>query len=149
MDFPLIELLDDEISAAWLMKYLHPSGFRCAHCQARFEEARFFRANSGSGLPAYRCKGCQGVYHLYTGTVFEESQLARSVVVLLLQGFVQGKSSAQLSRELKLAYKTVLKWRHRLQANAERLQPQSPVPDAETESDEMFQNTGEKRQGAL
>jgi transposase-like protein len=143
MDFPLIDLLDDEISTEWLMKYLHPDGFGCPHCQASCEEARYFRVNSGSGLSVYRCKNCQGIYHLYTGTLFEESQLAPSVVVLWLRGFLQGQSSAQLSRELKLAYKTVLKWRHRVQANAERLQPDSPVPDAETESDEMFQN-GEK-----
>ena len=149
MDFPLLELLDDEISVKWLMKYLHPTGFRCTHCQAPFEAARWFRMNSGSGLDVYRCKHCDGVYHLYTGTVFEESQLAPSVVVLLLQGVFQGKSSAQLSRELKLAYKTVLKWRHRLQANAQQLQPTAPVPDPETESDEMFQNAGEKRRGTL
>jgi len=149
MDFPLIDLLDDETSAEWLMKYFHPGGFGCPHCQAPFEEARFFRAHSGSGLPAYRCKRCQGVYHLYTGTVFAESQLAPSTVILLLQGFVQGKSSAQLSRELKLVYKTVLKWRHRSQANAERLQPEGPVPDAETESDELFQNAGEKGERAF
>lgn len=131
------------------MKDLHPEGFGCPHCQAPWEEARYFRANNGSGLPVYRCKRCHGVYHLYTKTVFEESQLAPSAVILLLRGFLQGQSSAQLSRELKLAYKTVLKWRHRIQANAERLQPDSPVPDADTESDEMFQNAGEKRRGAL
>ncbi len=34
-------------------------------------------------------------------------------------------------------------------AHAERLQPDSPVSDAETASDEMFQNAGEKRCGAL
>jgi transposase-like protein len=145
MDFPLIDLLDDETSAAWLMKYFHPNGFRCPHCQAAFEEARYFRINTGSGLAVYRCKHCQGIYHLYSGTLFEESQLAPSEVILLLRGFVQGQSSAQLARELKLAYKTVLKWRHRVQANAEQLQPEHPVPDAETESDELFQNAGEKR----
>jgi hypothetical protein len=40
--------------------------------------------------------------------------------------------------------KTALKWRHRIQANAERLQPDSPLPDQQTESDELFQNAGEK-----
>ena len=145
MDFPIIDLLDDETSAKWLMKHLHPGGFGCPHCQAPLEAGRYFRANGGSGLAVYRCKQCQGVYHLYSGTLFEGSQLAPSTAILLLRGFLQGQSSAQLSRELRLAYKTVLKWRHRIQANAERLQPDSPVPDTETESDEMFQNAGEKR----
>jgi hypothetical protein len=65
-------------------------------------------------------------------------------VVLLLRGFLQGQSSAQLSRELGLAYKTVLKWRWRVQANAQRLQPDTPLPDNASESDEMFQNGGKK-----
>jgi transposase-like protein len=149
MDFPIIDLLDDEMSEAWVMKHFHPEGMKCPHCQTSSERGRFFRANSGSGLAVYRCKTCQGVYHLYSGTLFEGSQLTPSQVVLLLRGFVQGVSSAQLSRELRLAYKTVLKWRRRVQANAERLQPDTPLPDYETESDEMFQNGGEKRRGTF
>jgi len=128
-----------------VMKYLHPNGLKCAHCQHAHSEARFFRANRGSGLPVYRCNHCQGIYHLYSGTVFEGSQLTPSQVVLLLRGFVQGQSSAQLSRELGLAYKTVLQWRRRVQANAQRLQADSPLDDNASESDELFQNAGEKR----
>jgi transposase-like protein len=145
MDFPLLDLLDDEISAEWVKRHFHPNGFGCPHCGTGFEQARFFRANRGSGLPVYRCQSCQGIYHLYTGTVFEGSQLTPSQVVLLLRGFLQGQSSEQLARELGLTDKTVLKWRHRVQANAQRLQPDTPVADSETESDEMFQNAGEKR----
>jgi transposase-like protein len=145
MDFPIIDLLDEEISVAWLMKYFHPGGMKCPHCQAEHTEARFFRANSGSGLAVYRCKRCDGIYHLYSGTMFEGSQLTPSQVVLLLRGFVQGQTSAQLSRELDLAYKTVLKWRHRFQANAQALQSDTPLADHYSESDEMFQNAGEKR----
>jgi hypothetical protein len=69
--------------------------------------------------------------------------------VLLLRGFLQGQSSEQLARELGLTDKTVLKWRHRVQANAVKLQPDSPVSDAEAECDEMFQNAGEKRDRTL
>ena len=93
----------------------------------------------------YRCRSCEGVYHLYSGTLFEGSQLTPSQVVLLLRGFLQGQSSAQLARELDLAYTTVLKWRHRFQANAEVWQPETHIPDHYSESDEMFQNAGEKR----
>ena len=149
MDFPIIDLLDEDQSVAWLEQHLHPHGLRCPHCHARHEAARYFRANRGSGLEVYRCRQCQGIYHLYSGTVFEGSQLTPSQVVLLLRGVLQGHSSAQLARELRLAYKTVLKWRHRLQANAQRLQPDTPLSDRGSESDEMFQNAGEKRRGAL
>lgn len=150
MDFPIIDLLDEDESIVWLEQHFHPDGgMRCPHCGAERDTARFFRPNTGSGLPVYRCKACQGVYHLYSGTLFEGSHLTPTQVVLLLRGFVQGQSSAQLSRELNLAYKTVLKWRHRVQANAEYLQPETPLPDQASESDELFQNAGEKRRGTL
>ena len=97
----------------------------------------------------YRCQQCDGIYHLYSGTLFAGSHLTPSQVVLLLRGVLGGQSSAQLARELDLAYKTVLKWRHRIQANAERLQPDSALSDPATESDELFQNAGEKRRGTL
>lgn len=149
MDFPIIDLLDEEMSEAWVLGHFHPEGLRCPHCQTPSQQGRFFRANRGSGIAVYRCKRCEGLYHLYSGTLFEGSQLTPSQIVLLLRGFVQGVSSAQLSRELDLAYKTVLKWRQRVQANAERLQPHTPLADRQSESDEMFQNAGEKRRGTL
>ena len=145
MDFPIIDLLDEDVSVAWLVKHFHRDGMQCPHCQTKPSEARYFRTNVGSGLPVYRCQHCDGIYHLYSATLFEGSQLTPAQVVLLIRGFLQGQSSARLSRELDLAYKTVLKWRHRLQANAEALQPTSALADTHSESDEMFQNAGEKR----
>lgn len=145
MDFPIVDLLDERSSVQWLMKHFHPDGLRCPHCQAPQTQARYFRANRKSGLTVYRCRRCEGIYNLYSGTVFEGSQLTPMQTILLLRGVLQGQSSAQLAREIGLTEKTVLKWRHRLQANAERLQPDTPLPDRATESDEMFQNAGEKR----
>jgi transposase-like protein len=145
MDFPIIDLLDEDLSVAWLVKHFHPEGLKCPHCQADSGKGRYFRTNGGSGLPVYRCHQCDGIYHLYTGTLFEGSQLTPAQVVLLVRGFLQGQTSAQLTRELKLAYKTVLKWRHRFQINAEAIQPETTLPDHHSESDEMFQNAGEKR----
>ena len=65
--------------------------------------------------------------------------------VLFLRGVCKGESSASLSRELHMAYDTVHHLRQRLQANARRLQAKTTLPDATTETDEMFQNAGEKR----
>jgi transposase-like protein len=149
MDFPIIDLLDLDESIAWLEKHFHREGLKCPHCQADHEQARFFRVNRGSGLAVYRCQQCQGIYHLYSGTLFAGSQLAPQQVVLLLQGVLQGKPSKQVARELGLSEKTVLLWRHRLQAQAETLQPPSALPDRAAESDEMFQNAGEKRDRTL
>ncbi len=149
MDFPIIDLLDDETCTAWLMQHFHPDGLACPHCGAPHTHARFFRVNRGSGLEVYRCQRCAGIYHLYSGTVFEGSQLTPMHVVLLLRGVLQGQPSKQLAREIGLTEKTVLKWRHRLHANAVRLQPETPLSDRRVESDELFQNAGEKRRGAL
>ena len=149
MDFPILTLLDTAASIAWIEQHFHPDGFGCPHCQANLTDARVFRTNRGSGLPVYRCRRCQGVYTLYTRTIFEGCQLFPAQVVLLLRGVFQGQASAHLARELNLTEKTVLKWRHRLFAQAERIQPESPLPDTATESDEMFQNAGEKKYGAF
>ena len=145
MDFPIIDLLDMDASTAWVERHFHPQGLKCPHCQAGRDEARFFRVNRGSGLTVYRCLRCDGIYNLYSETLFADSQLTPEQVVLLLQGVLQGKPSQQIGREIGLTEKTVRKWRHRVQAQAERLQPDSPLSDWETESDELFQNAGEKR----
>lgn len=144
MDFPILTLLDTDASVAWLEQHFHPDGFDCPQCQASLADARRFRINRGSGLPVYRCRVCHGVYTLYCRTIFEGCHLLPAQVVLLLRGVFQGQSSAQLARELELTEKTVLKWRHRLQSRAERIQPTTPLADRNTESDEMFQNAGEK-----
>lgn len=65
--------------------------------------------------------------------------------VLLVRGVLKGEPSTTLSVELGINYQTVLNLRHDLQVNAEQLQPETPLLDDETETDEMFQNAGEKR----
>ena len=145
MDFPILTLLDSDASVAWIEQHFHPDGFGCPHCQARLSDARIFRINRGSGLPVYRCRRCQGVYTLYSRTIFEGCQLVPAQIVLLLRGVFQGQASAHLARELDLTEKTVLTGRQRLFAQAERIQPDSPRPDTATESDDMFQTAGEKK----
>ena len=83
-------------------------------------------------------------YNLYSGTVFAGTQFRPSQVVLLLRGVCQGVSSSQLARELDITRQTVLSIRRKLQAAAETIQPSDALPDAEVETDEMFQNAGEK-----
>ena len=66
-------------------------------------------------------------------------------VILLLRGIAKGESTRSLASELGLNYKTVLTMRHRIQAMAELEQPNTALPDSHSETDEMFQNAGEKR----
>ena len=145
MDFPLTDLLDDAACTTWLVKHLHRLGLQCPRCGRGVTDARHFDWLKRSGLPVYRCKHCQDTYTLYTRTVFAGSHLRPAQVILLLRGVTQGVSSAQLARELAVSRPTVLRLRHALQLNAEAEQPHTPVPDPQTETDEMFQNAGEKK----
>jgi transposase-like protein len=144
MDFPIVDLFDDEVSTTWLIKYFHPHGMQCPHCRAGVKDARVFRTTRRSKLAVYRCTQCQGVYTLFSGTVLAGTQLRPAQAILLLRGVCKGEPSATLARELKVARKTVHELRQAIQANAERLQPTTPLNDQRTETDELFQNAGEK-----
>jgi transposase-like protein len=145
MEFPITELLDEQRSTEWIMEHFHPDGLKCPGCSRSTEQAREYRATGRSRLTTYRCQICDAPYNLYTGTVFQQRHLRPQQVVLLMRGICKGESSKMLAQELKLNYKTVLGLRHQIQANAEQQQPNTPLPDQETETDEMFQNAGGKR----
>ena len=145
MEFPITDLLDKENCTQWIIEHVHPNGFSCPTCKAPIDQAREFRTTKRSQLIVYRCNCCQSPYNLYTGTVFQQHHLTPMQVVLLIRGVLKGESSKMLSTELGINYKTILTLRHEIQANAEQLQPDTPLPDDETETDEMFQNAGEKR----
>ena len=70
MDFPIQSLMDEEKTQAWVLDHFHPQGLCCPKCQASVAEARKFRKTETSGLQVYRCKHCESIYNLYTGTVF-------------------------------------------------------------------------------
>jgi hypothetical protein len=145
MEFPIVDLLDHDSSVEWIIRHFHPRGFRCPKCQKPVEQAREFRRTRRSELTVYRCRACDTAYNLYTGTVFQQTHLTPMQVVLLLRGFCKGETTQELAAELALNYKLVLDLRHAVQANAEQAQPKTPLPDAHSETDEMFQNAGEKR----
>ena len=145
MDFPIIDLMDDELSSQWLHKYFHPEGLKCPHCGQGLDQAREFRQTKTSQLTVYRCTACQGIYNLYSRTVFEGRYFRPAQAVLLLRGVTKGDPSAEIAREIGVSRPTVLEVRRELQANAERHQPQTPLSDTQTETDEMFQNAGEKK----
>ena len=143
MIFPITDLLDDGQSEKWLTEHFHPEGMRCPKCGST--RRRLFRETQTSRLSVYRCLRCEGIYNLYSGTVFEKKHLRPSQVVLLLRGVSKGEPSMTLARELGVSRATVHELRKELQENARRLQPEEPLVDEHTETDEMFQNAGEKR----
>jgi transposase-like protein len=144
MDFPLLEICDDELGETWLRKHFHPQGLRCPECGASVKQARVFGQTRRSHVTQHRCRACQTVYTVYTGTLFANKQLRPAQVILLLRGVCKGESTASLSRELDLAYDTVHHLRQRLHDNAQELQSETRLSDTTTETDEMFQNAGEK-----
>jgi transposase-like protein len=147
MIFPITELVDDTESSRWIAHYCHPQGFGCPHCKTGVEQARVFR-RSKRGLVDYRCKDCDRVYNLYTGTVFAGCGLSARQAVLLLRGVCKGEGSATLAEELGVCRSTVHLLRQKLQANGYALLAEGALPDPDTETDEMFQNAGEKRPAA-
>ena len=88
MDFPILDLIDNESATEWLVNHFHPNGLKCPHCQASVEEARPFRQTTASQLTVYRCLSCDGVYNLYSSTVFQQKQFTPAQVVLLPTGGV-------------------------------------------------------------
>lgn len=143
MIFPVTNLMDEEQSKKWLLRHFHPEGLRCPKCTSK--SRRLFRQTETSRLAVYRCLECGGIYNLYSGTVFEKRRLRPSQVVLMLRGVIKGEPSMKLSEELGLSRTTVHQIRKELQDNAEQSLPQASLADEHTETDEMFQNSGEKR----
>jgi transposase-like protein len=145
MEFPITDLLGREQSERWLQEHFHPEGLKCPKCGAGVEHSLPFRMTKKSSLQVYRCRDCQAIYNLYSGTVFEHRHLRPQQAVLLVRGVLKGEPSKVMAAELGLNYITVLQLRRKLQENAQLLQSEKPLPDFEAESDEMFQNAGEKR----
>lgn len=77
--------------------------------------------------------------------MFEGRHFTPERAVLFIREVLQGKSTAKLARELNISRTTALTVRHALQNNAEAEQTEEPLSDLEVETDEMFQNAGEKR----
>ena len=62
----------------------------------------------------------------------------------MLRCVSQGVPSAKLAREIGLSRQTVMSLCRVLQSKAEAMQPSSALSDKGAETDEMFQNAGEK-----
>ena len=144
MIFPITELLDEQESMVWVERHFHPQALQCPKCGAAKHEAREFREHK-SGVVDYRCHICQRTYNLYTGTMFAGSNLEPRRLVLLVRGVCKGDPATVLAEELTLSRQCVHRWRPRLQANGYTMLSAKALPDTETETDEMFQNAGEKR----
>lgn len=142
MDFPILDLLDEQACYDFLVDALHPDGLRCPGCRGpRFAVHRSHR----DPVLDYRCADCGRVFNAWTGTLLQGTQRTPAKVVLIVRGIAQGTPTARLARELGCSRRHLLDLRHRLQHRAWARLPRGPLPDSEAEADEMFQNAGEKR----
>lgn len=139
--FPIGELMDEAACLRWLEQHLHPEGLRCPRCGST--NRRDFRRYQA--FPSYRCRDCQRPCTLVAGTAFEKTRQQPSTIVPLLRGVTQGVSATQLAEELDLSYKQARTLRKRLQDNANETAPQSRMEGTHFESDEVYQNAGEKK----
>jgi hypothetical protein len=142
MDFPLLDLLDDNACYDFLVEALHPGGLRCPACGGR--RSRVHRVHRDP-VWDYRCP-CGRVFNAWTGTAFQGTQRPPTALVLIVRGIAQGTPTAQLARELRCSRRHLLDLRHRLQHLAWVRLPRGRLSDDHAEADEMFQNAGEKRQ---
>lgn len=152
MDFPLSGLMDEQACYDKLVTLLHSKGLCCPRCGS----AEAFRVHDRARAPVLqlRCDpkaargGCGRVFNAFTGTVLDGTDKRPSTIMLLLRGFAQGVPTAKLARELTLGRQALHRFRQRVQQQALLALPTTPLPDAVVESDEMYQNAGEKRRSA-
>lgn len=145
IEFSITDLLDGQSSYEWLLAHFHPEGLQCPHCEAAWSEAREFRWTKKSQVPDYRCGRCGKTYNVYSQTVFEGRHFTPEQAVLLVRGIVKGEQAQILANEVGVCRHTVQAIRKLMYRNAEQHQPDTALADEETETDEMFQNAGEKR----
>ena len=93
----------------------------------------------------YRCKECRRVFNLFTGTPWQGTHFSPVQILLILRGIAQGVPTAKLAREVGISRQHLLRLRHQIQARALNAADHSPLPDDQTEADEMYQNAGKKR----
>ena len=98
MDFPIQSFMDEDACFRFLLDLFHPKGLHCPRCQAQdgFAIHRYVR----EPVLDYRCTACGRVFNAWTGTVFQGTHYRPSTLILIIRGFAQGVSTAQLAREL-------------------------------------------------
>ena len=141
MQWPIHDILDEQKSYSELLAKLHNGTLSCAKCGG----SDYYRHSSyRDGIDKYRCRDCQHVFHIFSGTVFSGTTMKCSKILMILRGFVKGQSTRSLALELDMDRKHLLTLRHKVQNNAFNNRRQTALSDAVTETDECYQNAGEK-----
>jgi transposase-like protein len=146
MDFPLTDLMDEQACYDFLVTLLHPHGLACPRCQRN--DGLAVHRRDRVPILVYRCSHCFRIFNAFTATILHATKRRPQEWVLILRGFAQGVTTAQLARELGCDRSELLKWRHRLQDLAFHAADRTALSDPVVEADELYQNAGEKRRTA-
>jgi len=142
MDFPIIDLMDQDACYDKLVGLLHPDGLICPSC--RTDDHTHVHRRHRAPVLDFRCTACRRVFNAFTGTPLAGTHRTPAQVMLILRGFAQGVPTAQLARELGCDRKHLLELRRLMQGDAERWLDRNPLGDDVVEGDEMYQNAGEE-----
>jgi transposase len=143
MLFPINELLDEQRCYDYLLEVLYPEGLHCPNGHLLPpEQAPHDRHRDP--IFDYKCRVCGMVYNLFTDTIWNGSRYSCATIILIMRGVVQGTPTKHLAEKLGINRSHLLKLRHEIQKLAESCLPSTPLSDSHTESDEMYQNAGEK-----
>lgn len=143
MDFPLEPVLDPQRCHEFLIGIFHPKGLKCPNHHG-LDQAYVHKKDRWPILD-YRCKTCGRCFNVFTNTVLQGTKHNATAIVQLLRGIAQGTPTARLAREMGVDRKWLLVRRHQLQALAAQNRDGSALTDPVVETDELYQNAGEKR----
>jgi len=143
MIFPIEKLLDEQRCYDYLLKILYPKDLHCPNGHP-LPPGQAPHDRSREPILVYRCRICGAVYNLFTGTIWSGTRYSCATIVLIMRGIVQGIPTEHLAEELEIDRSHLLELRHQIQELAMSSLPSSPLSDTQTESDEMYQNAGEK-----
>jgi transposase-like protein len=141
MEYAIDNLLDEDKCYAHLVEYFHNGHLRCCSCQGTNYHVHQSRRRP---VLQYKCRDCHSYFNVFSGTAFQGTHWSCSKVVMILRGFLKGESTLAMSEEMGLGYRNLLYLRHRLMSNAFVGRELDALSDSVTESDEMYQNSGEK-----
>jgi hypothetical protein len=142
MDFPIVDLWDEEACYRQLVTWLHPQGLACPDCHPA-DRLRIPRRDRQPLLDS-RCGHCGRVFNAFTATALQGTHHRPAALIRILRGIAQGVPTAQLARALHCDRGPLLALRHRLQDRAFRFRDRLPSDDPVVEADEAYQNAGEK-----
>jgi hypothetical protein len=146
MKFDISKFFDEQKCYDFLVEILHPEGLRCPQCKKSVKESKIHRHDRAPILN-YRCP-CGRIYNIFAGTEWQGTHYRCSVIVCILRGIAQGIPSKHLAEELDIDFSQLLERRHRMQDRTLASLPKGKMEGSVFETDEMYQNAGEKRKAS-